>query len=265
MIPIEDPIPLGNAIRILHGIEIYPNELITRDRVNFLHVYGLVVNADKAQFSSELYHGNTYVNLLSFLEWTARHEAFKQYATGTRFVYPATLIQELQNNLSKEFLDTAEAFQKNARIGWLNAELSKVECGSDEYLRIRSEIESLTPSRNSTGLISWEQLSITFLTGDNALIQYPGFSGILTSAELGFKNHKSRESKPNVLWGFLLKNTNESGWQMKPYRQEEYPKVRKNISDIRKTLKAYFRLEAEPFYIDAPGSYVPLFTVRNQS
>ncbi|MBF0140970.1 MAG: hypothetical protein HQL74_11905 [Magnetococcales bacterium] len=150
MIPLEDPIPLDNAFRILLGIEIYPGECINKDRVSVLHVYGLFANADKAQLNVELDHGNTYVNLLSFLEWSARHEAFKQYAIETRFVYPVTLIKELQNNLSKEFLDTAEAFQKNARIGWLNDELSKTDVGSTEYSQIRGEIESLTQGGKAT-------------------------------------------------------------------------------------------------------------------
>ncbi|MBF0419615.1 MAG: hypothetical protein HQL78_05555 [Magnetococcales bacterium] len=150
MIPIEDPIPFGNAIRILLGIELYPGECINRDRVNFIHVYGLFVNTDKAQLNVELYHGNTYVNLLSFLEWTARHETFKQYAIETRFVYPVTLIKELQEYLSKEFSDTAEAFQKNARLKWLNDELSKTDVGSTEYSQIRGEIESLTQGGKAT-------------------------------------------------------------------------------------------------------------------
>ena len=100
----------------------------------------------------------------------------------------------------------------------------------------------------------WHEIKISVVDNDNVSINIREKIERRNYAEMGFKNQKNGKSVKS--WQFLLAFRKK---ERLTFSQENRDTVEKSIQDLRKRLRAYFRIQDDP--IDYEGGYKPKFKI----
>lgn len=101
----------------------------------------------------------------------------------------------------------------------------------------------------------WHEVKISFIDGENVSIRVKDKATIKNYAEMGFKNR----SKPSKLW-FLLKELARSTGSLAGYSDKE--KTKELVSDLRKKLALYFKIEGDPIPYKMREGYQTAFELK---
>lgn len=118
----------------------------------------------------------------------------------------------------------------------------------------------------------WGKLIWTFLPNDQVRIGYsdPNIKRIISFSDLGFRDEKSSEGKPNRLWRFFKIACTVHGWDVsmdnKKLDQKQRDNLKHTISGIRIALKKTFQTHDNPFRDFKKGvGWTPKFIIRNET
>lgn len=102
----------------------------------------------------------------------------------------------------------------------------------------------------------WHEVKISFIDGENVSIRVKDGATIIKNyAEMGFKNR----SKPSKLWLLLNKLALSSG-SLAGYSDKE--KTKESVSDLRKKLNLYFKIEGDPIPYKRRKGYQAVFKLK---
>lgn len=128
----------------------------------------------------------------------------------------------------------------------INIDLPDIEAAlSSGKLR---EPAQIIPFQTAPGT-KWEQITMRFISNEEARITVKGQSSTIHFSEMGFKDRRKGD-QPNKLWESLLYFAIRKG-QIKfgdPKSQQQHDTMKHNVSELRKCLKPYFGIDDDPFY-----------------
>ena len=110
----------------------------------------------------------------------------------------------------------------------------------------------------------WEQVVMRFVSNDDVKISLGNVTREVNFAEMGFRD--GRTGRPIKLWNTLVlfaTHTGEIAWGDLPPRVHD--KLKHNVSELRKRLKAYFGIDGDPLYpYRTEGSYRTKFLIEDR-
>ena len=127
------------------------------------------------------------------------------------------------------------------------------------------ETESLNlpdvKSKNDAVLVSqWEQIEITFLSDERIEVSIGRLRTALNYAEFGLEDRRTHT--PNRAWLTLRVLAENRGILSEAKgRERNWPTVEKRMQEIRKALRAHFRLDSDPLPFDPGIGYRALFKI----
>lgn len=110
------------------------------------------------------------------------------------------------------------------------------------------EPAQIIPFQTTPGT-KWEQISIRFISDEEVKITVKGQSRTIHFSEMGFKDRR-KGGQPTKLWlilRLLAEHNGQIAWGDLKLRGQE-DKLKHNVSELRKCLKAYFVIDDDPFY-----------------
>ncbi len=124
----------------------------------------------------------------------------------------------------------------------------------EELLRQLPQSAEPEPAQSSSAsAATWDTIEISFLSDERVQIRNGGSSATCNYGELGFEDH--RGGKPNLAWETLRELAEQSG-VIREARQgfQARPKLEKRIQEIRKALRKYFDISADPIpFVEGAG------------
>jgi hypothetical protein len=165
--------------------------------------------------------------------------------------------------LSLEFLTNKDAVtQFNFQRGGIHID---VEIDVKEFFRLRDELLALyapttggqgTPAESSTPVTSsnlftaipnlrWQDITIQFVNNHDVRVSAKTTAATVNFKEMGFED--ARKGLPNTQWA-LLKILAENKGQINWGDSEAADNVKKKKQILSETLKAFFRIDDDPFY-----------------
>jgi len=118
------------------------------------------------------------------------------------------------------------------------------------------QVGKLTPKPPQGSLAiaaNWEDVEISFLSDERVQILSGGQHQTFNYGELGFADR--RNGKPNQAW-VLLRHLAESDGTVRDatWARGDWSKVEKRIQEIRKHLRAHFRIDSDPLpFVEGTG------------
>lgn len=109
---------------------------------------------------------------------------------------------------------------------------------------------------------TWKQIEITFLSDERIQVFNGDVRQTYNYDEFGFADR--RNGKPDAAWGMLLQMTNAGGTIPRPQPGKDKAKKQKRIEEIRKRLKALWKIEADPIPFNG-NTYQASFKIRRRS
>ena len=100
----------------------------------------------------------------------------------------------------------------------------------------------------------WHEVTISFIDNENVRIIAKNVTETKHYSEMGFR--KGKANKPVASWFILEGFKNDKPLE---YPQNTKEKTEKTIQDLRKRLKAYFRIQGDPIILEQ--GYKPVFKV----
>lgn len=114
----------------------------------------------------------------------------------------------------------------------------------------------------------WNDVTISFIDKENVKISIKNKVKAVTKsyAEMGFKGKSKRkeEGKTSVLWGVFREIAQLQG-RLADYPSKEQNKTKKAISDLRKKLTSYFKIEGDPIPYKRGKGYESAFALKDES
>jgi len=154
----------------------------------------------------------------------------------------ATLPEEMSNAAINRYVCLIRASLKwGVCIGYLNENPLLDFPRLPEPSRYRGQKESGIKLPPNT---KWEDITLKFLDGHNALIKAKGLKARVDYKEMGFEDKKTR--LPNRQWKllyFLAESRGELTWK----DSEANQLIKKKKQLLAQALKAYFQIDEDPF------------------
>lgn len=113
---------------------------------------------------------------------------------------------------------------------------------------------------SAAGAATWEDIEISFLSDERVQIRNGPNIETCNYAEFGFAD--GRNGRPSQAWGTLRELAEQSG-VIREARQgpQAWPKLEKRIQEIRKALREYFGISADPIPFVEGGGYHACFKI----
>lgn len=113
---------------------------------------------------------------------------------------------------------------------------------------------------SSEPTLKWQDIEVVFLSEHSVQVFVGGKpSPSCKYSELGFEDRKS--GKPMLAWETLCEMARTGGTIPRPLPGSDKTKVQKRIEEIRKKLKAYFKIESDPIPFSG-HTYQTTFKIR---
>jgi hypothetical protein len=112
--------------------------------------------------------------------------------------------------------------------------------------------------------LKWEEIVITFISNDSIRIQARNSTKITHYVDMGFRD-KRKGDLPTKAWDFL-KNLAENGGEISYSGNSYNSKNKIRAKELRKILRNYFKIEADPFYqYKKCGAYKTIFGLKENN
>ncbi|KAB2836210.1 MAG: hypothetical protein F9K48_02445 [Candidatus Brocadia sp.] len=114
----------------------------------------------------------------------------------------------------------------------------------------------------------WHEVEIAFVDKESVSIKIKGKGKAVTKsyAEMGFKGRSTRkeEGKTSILW-VNLRTLARSGGVLKDFPNTKANKIKESMSDLRKKLASYFKIEGDPIPYKKGKGYKTAFALKDKS